>query len=485
MATKAIDRVSPRAAQREQCRRSLAEFAKQAWHVLEPSTPMKWGWALDAICEHLEAVSSGEITRLLMNVPPGSMKSLLTGVLFPAWEWGPLDNPWLRFIGTAHAQHLAIRDNMKCRRLIQSQWYQNRWPIELTTDQNAKTKFENSATGFRECMAFEGMTGSRGDRVLIDDPHSVDGAKSPALLTSGVETFREALPSRVNNDQSAIIIIMQRLHEEDISAVAREFGYDHLCIPMRYEPPGHAPTKIGWTDPRRKDGELMFPDRFPESQVADLEESLGIYGTAGQLQQRPVPRGGGLIKEAWLEPRFRERGEKPIRIIQSWDCASKPAERNDPSACLTFAEFKDRIELWDASVARQEFPDLVRRAKDKHAEFKPNAVLIEDKDSGQQLGQQLKRDSKLPVIMVNPGSLDKVTRMDAETPFLEAKKLLLPESAPWVAPYVAEMISFPAGKHDDQVDATSQALKWLREKRHTGRLPPSPYSLTRVAPRPT
>jgi hypothetical protein len=145
---------------------SFAEFAKMAWHVLEPGTELKWGWSLDAICEHLTAVTDGDITRLLMNVPPGCMKSLLTGVLWPAWEWGPRNLPTMRYLGTAHKQDLAVRDNLKARRLIQSEWYQTRWPVQLTGDQNAKTKFENTYTGFREAMAFTSLTGSRGDRLI-------------------------------------------------------------------------------------------------------------------------------------------------------------------------------------------------------------------------------------------------------------------------------------------------------------------------------
>ena len=152
-------------AKREQCRRSLAEFAKQAWHVLEPAAEMKWGWCLDAICEHLEAVTDGRIRRLVMNVPPGSMKSLLTGVIWPAWEFGPKGMPDKRFLSTAHKQDLAIRDSMKCRRLIQSEWYQSNWPLIITSDQNQKAKFDLLATGFREAMAFTSLTGSRGDRV--------------------------------------------------------------------------------------------------------------------------------------------------------------------------------------------------------------------------------------------------------------------------------------------------------------------------------
>ena len=182
--------------ERDLCSRSLADFAERAWHVLEPATALEWNWAMDSICAHLEAVSRGEIKRLLINVPPGCMKSLLVGVIWPAWEWGPLGKPEHRYLGTAHKQDLAVRDSTKCRRLVQSDWYQSLWPVQLTGDQNAKTKFENESSGFREAMAFTGLTGARGSRILIDDPHSVYDAQSPALLASAIETFREAVPVR-------------------------------------------------------------------------------------------------------------------------------------------------------------------------------------------------------------------------------------------------------------------------------------------------
>src|SRR5699024_3646523 len=142
------------AAERELCSRSLAEFVRRAWHVIEPSTPLLWGWVMDVLCEHLEAVSSGEITRLVANVPPGRMKSIMLGVMLPAWEWGPRAMQHHRYLGTAHSQTLAMRDSRRCRLLIESQWYQKRWPVKITTDQNTKAKFENTATGFREAMAF-------------------------------------------------------------------------------------------------------------------------------------------------------------------------------------------------------------------------------------------------------------------------------------------------------------------------------------------
>jgi predicted phage terminase large subunit-like protein len=307
---------------REIAKESFAEYVKMAWPVLEPTSELKWGWSLDAICEHLEAVTRGEILRLLMNVPPGCMKSLLTGVLWPSWEWGPKGLPGMRYLGTAHKQDLAVRDNLKARRLIQSAWYQERWPIKLTGDQNAKTKFENDFTGFREAMAFTSMTGSRGDRVILDDPLSVDHANSEADLRAAELTFTEALPTRVNNDESAIVVIMQRLHEKDTSGIImkRELGYVHLCLPMRFEAERRCATRIGFVDPRTQDGELLFPERFPEHTVVDLEKTLGSYAAAGQLQQRPAPREGGMFKRAWF-PVVRAV-PAGTRFVRGWDLAA-------------------------------------------------------------------------------------------------------------------------------------------------------------------
>lgn len=444
--------------------RSLAGFARAAWHVLEPSAPLKWGWSLDAICAHLEAVTRGEIKRLLINVPPGCMKSLLVGVIWPAWEWGPQGLPSTRYLGTAHKQELAVRDNLKCRRLIRSKWFQERWPVVLTGDQNAKTKFENSETGIRECMAFNSMTGSRGDRVLLDDPLSVDHANSEADLKSAELTFTEALPTRVNNEDSAIVVIMQRLHERDTSGIIlqRELGYTHLCLPMRYEPTRKCSTSIGFTDPRKTEGELLFPERFSEKAVADLERTLGSYASAGQLQQRPTPRAGGMIKVHWLADRYLAipPRETVRRIVQSWDTAKKANELNDYSVCTTWMETDSFYYLVDVYREKVEFPDLKRAAVDMAAKWSPHAILIEDAASGTSLIQQLKSETVLPVIAIGTKNLSKEVRMEAVTPLIESGRVRLPHAASWVSDYVTELTTFPLVVNDDQSDSTSQFLNW-------------------------
>ncbi|UOF76998.1 large terminase [Caudoviricetes sp.] len=451
----------------EKARRSLREFARQAWPILEPQTPLKWGWAVDAICDHLEAVTRGDIRRLLMNVPPGTMKSLLTSVIWPAWEW--IDNPHLRYLGTAHKQDLAVRDNTKCRRLIQSDWYQRHWPVVLTGDQNAKTKFENDKTGFREAMAFASMTGSRGDRVILDDPHSVDDANSRVKLASDVLTFREALPSRVNNEHSAIVIIMQRLAEGDVSDAALELGYEHLMIPMRYE--GKSKCVVGPGDPRKEDGELMFPERFPEKAVRELEISLGSYGAAGQLQQRPSPRGGGVLKSSWFG-RYKELPKMVARRIYA-DTAQKTAERNDYSVfeCWGLGD-NGKIYLIDLLRGKWEAHELETRAInfwEKHLEHDQwlscplSAMKVEDKSSGTGLVQNIRKRGRIPIVGI-PRTKDKFSRACDAQGSLEAGLVCIPEVAPWVSDFCGEVDSFTKDDthaFDDQIDPMLDAINDL------------------------
>lgn len=473
----------------KQAEESLADFAIQAWQVLEPSTELKWGWALEAICEHLEAVTAGDIRRLVMNVPPGSMKSLLTGVLWPAWEWGPRGQAGMRYLSTAHKQDLAVRDNMKCRRLITSKWYQERWPIILTGDQNAKTKFENDQTGFREAMAFTSMTGSRGDRVILDDPLSVDDANSEAAIAAAESTFREALPTRVNNDKSAIVVIMQRLHEKDTTGIIlkEKLGYDHLCIPMRYEKARHCTTRIGFTDPRSTEGELFFPERFPEAAVQELEMVLGEYATAGQLQQRPSPAGGGILKVKHFR-KFPADEPFPVLefVVQSYDCAFTEKTTGDPSACSVWGIFtrggRRHAILVDCWAEHLAYPQLRQRAIDDwHATYggdtknklrkprKPDVALIEEKASGISLLQDL-RQARVPVVPYNPGRSDKVSRAHQASPILELECLWIPESrktpghfVSWAQPFVTQLERFPNDEHDDFVDTFTQAMIYLRD----------------------
>ncbi len=458
-----LTRADLQAIERELCSRSLADFAKRAWRVLEPATPLKWGWALDAICLHLEAVTDGRIPRLLMNVPPGMMKSLLTGVIWPAWEWGPKGKPETRFLGTSHKDALAVRDSMKCRRLIQSEWYQTLWPTRLTSDQNAKTKFENDATGFREAMAFTSMTGSRGDRVILDDPLSADDANSDAALEKADLSFTEALPSRVNNEASAIVVIMQRLHQRDTSGIIldRKMPYVHLCLPMRFEADRRCVTPI-FTDPRTYDGELLFPERFGEAQVADLEKTLMAYATAGQLQQRPTPRGGGMIKRQWLP--IVKAIPAGCRWVRAWDLAATATDQAAWTAGVKMGKTPDgRYIIADVrriQGSANDVEQLLRSTASQDGTEVRGSIPQDPGQAGKAQVQYLIKQLAGFAYTASPESGDKATRAEPLAAQAEAGNVMLLEGE-WNQAFIEEAETFPRGKFKDQVDAASRAFAEL------------------------
>jgi predicted phage terminase large subunit-like protein len=486
---------------------SLAAFVRQAWHVIEPGQPYVHGWHIDFICMHLEAITDGETidddtfyNRLLINVPPGAMKSLLTSVFWPAWWWGPRNEPHKRFLCASHSQSLAIRDSTKMRRLIVSDWYQKRWGdrVQLTGDQNAKTKFETTATGFREAVAAGSITGSRGDVVIIDDPHSVEGAASDAMRQSTIEWFTEAVPTRLNNPEaSAIVVIMQRLHEEDVSGViiSRNLGYDHIMLPMRYDPGRSKPTLLGLEDPRKEEGELLFPARFSAAVVDRDERVMGPYATAGQFQQSPEPRGGGIIKRDWWMKWERPSYPKFDYIVAALDTAYTLKEENDPSAMTIWgvwtggeqtAQVTRSVNRYDEAMAmvertytqehpramliyawseRLELHDLVERVRDCVGQYGVDHLLIENKAAGHSVAQELRRIygyDDFGVQLVDPKNADKVARLYS-VQHLFADGLVYAPERTWAETVINQVSQFPKGKHDDLVDTLSMAMKYLRE----------------------
>lgn len=441
---------------------SLTSFIRAAWHILEPGQEYRHGWHIDAIAEHLEAITSGELNRLLINVPPGTMKSLTVGVLWPAWEWGPKGMPHMRYLGTSHSHTLAIRDNLKMRRLIASRWYQERWGhlVRMMPDQNAKLKFENDATGFREAMAFSGLTGSRGDRVLIDDPLSVDDASSDVKRETVNDTFRESVPTRLNNpDKSAIVVVMQRLHESDVSGLimSKDFGYEHLMLPMEFEPERKCRTAIGFSDPRTQDGELLFPQRFPREVVERDKVIMGPYAVAGQFQQRPAPRGGGMFQSAWLRPYEKAPARETLRIYGASDYAVTADGGDYTVHVVVGLDPEGRmyvLDLWRKQAASDEwvesFCNLV-------LEWKPIGWAEEQGQIRAGIGPYLDRRQRERKAWcareMFPTRGDKAVRAQSIRGRMALDGLYVPSNAPWYEALHSELMTFPAGKHDDQVDA--------------------------------
>src|SRR5262245_5418231 len=313
-------------ASKERCK-TLVGFIREAWHVIEPGKPYVHGWHMDAIADHLTAVHDRQILRLLMNVPPGTMKSLSSSVFFPAWEWGPLASPWPRYFPASYGERFVTRDSRRMRDLILSDWYQERWP-EVTLTRFGETSFENTAKGWREGVPFKSLTGGRGTRVIVDDPHSTEQAESDADRETAARIWHESVPSRLDNPVTdAIIVMMQRLHADDISGIIiREQldDYVHLMLPMRFEADRKCMTVVNgvkfFEDPRTKEGELLFEGRFPASVVDRDERVMGSYAVAGQHQQRPTVGEGGLFKRHW----FNTIEAVPLgtRWVRYWDIAA-------------------------------------------------------------------------------------------------------------------------------------------------------------------
>jgi predicted phage terminase large subunit-like protein len=430
--------------------------------------PYTHGRVIEAICEHLEAVTSGQIRRLLINVPPGTAKSLLTGVFWPAWEWGPKGLPHLRYLGFSYAERLSIRDNRRCRLLLESPWFQERWPLPLLFDQNQKTLFENDARGWRMASSVGGVgTGARADQLLVDDPHHVADGESPAKLENALLWFREVLPTRLNDpSRSAIVVIMQRVHERDIAGeiLAKGLGYEHLMLPMRYEPERHCRTSIGFADWRMQEGELLFPARFPEEVVARDERAMGSYAVAAQFQQRPAPRGGGLIRVERLP--IVADWPRHARTVRVWDfAATAEGAGTDPdyTAGVKMAECQGRY--WIVDVVRGRWaPAEVEAVVAQTAQHDGLATVIHLKQEPGSAGKSvvehfMRRVLRGYAVYAARDSGSKLLRAQPFAAAVEAGNVSLVQGG-WNEAFLDEARVFPAGAHDDQIDAAADA--WLR-----------------------
>jgi predicted phage terminase large subunit-like protein len=523
---------NPQAALREldkvECADSLSAFIRRGWSQIEPSTPYKHGWHMDAICDHLQAVHDGHITRLLINVPPGTSKSLSTSVFFPAWEWGPAGKPGMRIIGTSYSERYALRDNGRTRHLVQSEWYQERWGDHVTLIKHGDKKIENTAYGFREAIPFKSLTAGRADRLIIDDPHSTESAESDTERETTIRVFLESVPTRLNDpEKSAIIIIMQRLHEEDVSgaALANDLGYTHLMLPMEYDPSRHCVTyypgtdRVLFEDPRTEEGELLFPDRFPQKVVDNYRTGMGPFAFAGQMQQAPVPRGGGIFPWDWWQlwgdpdepenPVFK-RFPKMDYIVASLDSAYSEKSENDYSALTIWGVFKDaiptrpntaigrlaqqmggrpKIMLMDAWQKRlplrgpepppreswetdrqyiqrcQKYWGLVEWVAHSCRRFGVDRLLIESKASGISVAQEIRNlhgGEGWGVQLIDPKNMDKLARAYS-VQHLFADSMVYAPDREWADLLKTQMSIFPKATHDDLTDSATQALRHIRD----------------------
>lgn len=457
-------------------RQNLAAFAQKTFHALEPGTPYCHSWHLDHLAWQLGRVARGEVRRLIINVPPRSMKSITVSVAFTAWILGR--DPTKRILCASYAADLARKHAIDTRHVMESDWFRELFPhCELVARRQRDTELVTTLRGGRLAFGLGGaLTGRGADVIILDDPMKASSATSAADRRRAIEYYEGTLVSRLNDKRrGAIVLVMQRLHEADLCghllerapddwqivhlpAIAVEDGVFQLS-----DRPGHVH--------QRRCGDALQPDREPCDLLDVLRRELGSRTFEAQYQQAPTPAGGNLIRREWLRY-YRERPAALERIVVAWDTASTLGETSDWSVGMVWGVRDQDFYLLDVIRQRLEFPQLRRAVLELHARWEADVTLIEKTALGYALLQDLRRTSALRPILL-PARLDKVARCEAQSARFEEGRVHLPAEAPWLGIYEAELLAFPNGRHDDQVDATSYALHhltdWLRRARPPSR----------------
>ena len=450
----------------EAARRSLKEFIQQAWPIIEPGRTLVWGWPLDAIVLHLEAVAKGDIKKLAIFVPPGFMKSRSTRVFFPAWRW--VQDPYHKFLSASYGIDLTVRDTLDLRRIVTSEWYQETFGLGIADDDGGRSGFTLKSLGSVKPITVGGKTtGFRGDTVLFDDIIGVQDANSPSKRAEANEWFRESAQNRVNDaTYSSRVLIMQRVHEDDPGALAMKMGYEPLIIPMEWDEQFRRTTSIGWTDPRTAEGELAFPERFPHEEVKMLkndETGMGAYAYASQYQQTPVPRKGALIPVDKIVM-TEALPEDSYISVRAWDLAGTA----DGGA------FTAGVRMKYGRKSRRFFFDDVRRGQyspggvrdlilSTALEDTTETLIILPKDPGQAgVAQISDLTAMLAGFNVKAESQTGSKEMRAEplAGQVEHGHVSCLQDT-WTKAFIEEMRFFPKGKYADQVDAGASAFNAL------------------------
>lgn len=490
---------------RRSAKQSLHSFLQQAWPTIEGIRIFRDGWALGAVCEHLQAVVTGEIKDFILNIPPRMTKSSAASVCLCPWAW--LQFPELQFMYLSYSDKLSQRDHVKSRRLIESPWYQTRWAsgYVLAHDQNTKIRYDNDKGGYRVTTSITGtVTGEGADVIVCDDPNSASDLSDAGL--DAVENFwSDTMPTRLNDARTGRrIIIQQRLHERDLTGLitsAKEHGFVHLVLPMEFEVNRRSVTVVlpsskgkKWRDPRQVEGELLWPDRIGATELKKLKRELKTeYNISGQLQQRPAPGEGGIIKRKWFRIWQQELPPKIQYILQSWDTALSEKKEAAFNACTTWGIFEDEHELpnvillaaWRKRCEYHELREhakrmagnylddgpLTNQPKAKKKALKPDIVLVEDKTTGKILIRDLGR-AGLTVTRFNPDRYgDKTQRVRFATPTLESGHVWVPGNPDglftrprhFADVFISQCASFPKAASRDLVDTMTQAILRLQD----------------------
>lgn len=448
----------------EVLRHDLLAFIERVFYTINPGDTFQSGWHLEAITHALHENRMGHQPRLIITQPPRSLKSISVSVAYVAWMLG--HDPSLKFICVSYSSDLASDLARQFRDVMKSDWYRAVFPnVKITKDSADETV--TSKNGGRLTTSIGGtLTGRGADIILIDDPLKSDDAQSEIARKKVIDWYRGTLISRLNNQTTGkIVLTMQRLHEEDLAGyLLEQDNWAHLDLPAIAQETQR--VAIGPDQFRAwPAGELLHPALLPQEVLDNLKADMGSQAFSAVYLQRPVPVDGNMVRRQWLKTFCLDDlvQEDDDYIVQSWDTALKAGENNDYSVCTTWLVRGQDYYLVDVLREKMEFPQLCQRAKDHSKFYDVEYVLVEDKGSGKSLIQELKADrGTIYPIAIEPEG-DKKTRMYSETPAIERGQVFIPDEAEWLSAFMRELLAFPNGRHDDQVDSMSQFLRWAKD----------------------
>ena len=453
-------------------KKSFKRFVADGWDIVDPR-PFKARWDTDAMCEHLQAVHDGEISRLIITVPPGRGKSLLGAVFYPAWVW--LSKPEHRFLTGTCRDDLTVRDTLRSRDLLRSYYYQTGLlntlygskAFKIKDDQDQKHKYFNDKFGWRLAFSTEGgITGDRGDTIILDDPLDIKKAKIKAHLEKLTDWIQGGMTTRLDGWEDglgSIIAIMQRLSANDpITALLKSGNYTHLKIPMEYRSEKTISTPY-FKDPRKEEKQLL--DGVTKDIASKQKQAVGTYTWETQYNQEPIKLEGNIIHTNKFKTYDTKTKHDFYLKLTSWDTAFKKGQKNDYSVGIDFGVKieNDKILIFIRNIYRQraESPELKRDIRTLKNLFLPDKIIMEDKASAQTIIPVMQRYDGINVpIYIEPIQPvgDKEARANSVAPIIDAGVIYVPEYADWLPDFITECEEFPDGDHDDQVDAFTQGV---------------------------
>ncbi len=455
-------------------RRDLYTFTRLCFRILLPGETFIPNWHIEAMCYALERVLRGEVKRLIICVPPRSLKSICCSVAFPAFAMG--HDPTRKIICASYGDSLAFKHARDFRAVLESQAYKTLFPGTRIAGKDSQEEMTTTQGGFRLATSIGGALTGRGGGILnVDDPMKAQDAASKPARDFVNDRFSGALLSRLDNkNEGAVVVVMQRLHLDDLVGHLLEMGgWEVLALPAIAEEEALIRIGPGKFYHRKRD-EVLFPARESREVLEGVKRELGPLGWAAQYQQAPIPLEGNLVKQEWLRfyKEVPERRSGDVVVI-SWDTALKESETADYSVATVWLIRGDEHYLLDLVRARLAFPALVTVATDMHRRWRPVATVVESKGSGISLIQEMTK-ARLPVIAFE-ASVSKVIRMHSQSARFAGGSVYFPEKALWLDDLIAELMVFPDGKHDDMVDSVSQALEWADQERQR-----SPIRIRRI-----